>query len=261
MKKNVKLWVTKTSKILMICGLSIISMSTTSFADTSSEAYTTGKISGYTYSFTSELWQRSFPEGKTIEAVNHISASKNVPTGYMGGQALLFTSSGDLRNASSMTYNSESLAGFYVYSPRTTTGNSYYAQSKAEFYNGDGYTKFTGYKSPIQSHPRLLSSSKSENPMMREIYDVNGNGETYGSALSEYTIGVEPDLISAIGINEVKGYVRADDLTPDVSSIEEAIDETSKNDNIRTIPLYDVDGTTILGEFELITNYEKEKKE
>jgi hypothetical protein len=95
------------------------------------------------------------------------------------------------------------------------------------------------------------------NDLMLQIkYAVNSKGETYGSALSEHTIGVEPDLISAVGTNGVEGYVRADDLTPKVSSIEEAIEQNGKNGDILTIPLYDVDGTTVLGEFELITNYE-----
>ena len=97
------------------------------------------------------------------------------------------------------------------------------------------------------------------NSMMQNEYDVNDNGETYGSALSDYTIGVEPDLISAIGTNGIKGYVKSTDLTPNYNSPEEAIEEQMvANGDTRIIPLYDYNGTTILGEFELVTNYRTE---
>ena len=85
--------------------------------------------------------------------------------------------------------------------------------------------------------------------MSKTKYNINDNGETYGSALSEYTIGAEPELISAVGANGVSGYIKAADLTPKVSSIKEALEQTAENASGRTIPLYAVDGATVIGEF------------
>ncbi|CAM5786011.1 peptidase [Brevibacillus borstelensis] len=242
--------------------LSMFLMSTPASAATYSDPYQTPKIHGYEYYFESMVWDRNPPGNDnthpTVEAVAFVkSIGTNVPVGYMAGQARLFNSAGELRSASSMTYNDSKISGIYVYSPRTTTSGEYYAQSRAEFYNGDGYTRYTGYKSPIQVLGKSTKIAKViDDLMLKTEYDVNSNGETYGSALSEYTIGEEPDLISAVGTNGIKGYVRADDLTPNVSSIEEAIEQNGDNGDVRTIPLYDVDGSTVLGEFELITHYE-----
>ncbi|MGG3885307.1 hypothetical protein [Brevibacillus panacihumi] len=174
----------------------------------------------------------------------------------------MFGIDGQIRQASSMTYNSKSIAGMFVYSPATANGNTYYAYSRAEFYNGNGYTTFTGYKYPVLKHPFIKNMNTTDTPtaiknlMAKTEYEVNDNGETYGSALSAYTIGAEPDLISAVGTNGVEGYVRADDLTPKVSSIEEALEQNAENGDVRTIPLYAEDGETVLGEFELVTNIE-----
>lgn len=247
----------------MPCILVTSLISTTAFAITQSQPFKTPTINDHNYSFTSEVWDRHFNPA-TVEAVAFIKADTNVPSGYMGGQARLYNTSGNIKASSSWTYSPSSLATFYVYSPRVSIVGQYYAQNQAEFYNGNGYTRYTGYKSPIQalSSSKLISTTETQTPkaindlMLQKKYAVNSKGETYGSALSEYTIGVEPDLISAIGTNGVKGYIKADDLTPKISSIEEALAQNGKNGDIHTIPVYDVDGTTVLCEFELVTNYE-----
>lgn len=78
---------------------------------------------------------------------------------------------------------------------------------------------------------------------------TNQNGEIYGSELFLSEIGVEPDLILAIGINNVCGYVRASDLEPVINSPEEALEYQQTLEPSKTIPLYEEDGTTIIGSF------------
>lgn len=72
-------------------------------------------------------------------------------------------------------------------------------------------------------------------------YETNENGETYGFGCYEEELGGLPDLIKAIGVDEIVGYVRQTDL----------------NEDAQTIPLYDKDGQTVLGEFELKANFEE----
>lgn len=98
-------------------------------------------------------------------------------------------------------------------------------------------------------------------------YEVNENGQTYGSAIKSGSVETEPDLIAAVGTDGTEGYVYAKDLQKDMPQTpEEAVAQTNKlrksqslkrgsNKTIvvDTIPLYDVNGKTILGEFE-ITN-------
>ena len=63
-------------------------------------------------------------------------------------------------------------------------------------------------------------------------YSVNSRGETYGSTLLAEVVGYEPDLISAIGVDGVEGYIRYEDVCPNTFRMGE-------------IPLYDQEGTVI----------------
>lgn len=82
-------------------------------------------------------------------------------------------------------------------------------------------------------------------------YLTNRNGETYGNLLTAISIGYEPDLIEAIGINGVEGYVKSADLNlPMPSSPSEAVQAT-KNATSRTINLYDKDGKTVIDSFQI----------
>lgn len=83
-------------------------------------------------------------------------------------------------------------------------------------------------------------------------YAVNQSGMTYGSALDSNRPGNEPDLIKAIGDDNTVGYVRATDLAPDhPTTPEEALAGQQDNAGAKVIPLYGVDGITVIGTFTL----------
>ena len=84
-----------------------------------------------------------------------------------------------------------------------------------------------------------LEANEVENENIQ--YETNENGETYGLGCYEEELGGLPDLIKAIGVDGIVGYVRQTDL----------------NEDAQTIPLYDKDGQTVLGEFELKANVEE----
>ncbi|MCM3711012.1 metal ABC transporter substrate-binding protein [Sporosarcina luteola] len=81
-------------------------------------------------------------------------------------------------------------------------------------------------------------------------YPINNNGETYGPNMGNATITLgEPDLMSAKGENGTIGYVKRVDLEgPQPKTPAEAV-RLSKVAKPREIPLYDVDGETIIGKF------------
>ncbi len=96
-------------------------------------------------------------------------------------------------------------------------------------------------------------------------FPVNANGQTYGSSLEAVSVETEPDLIAAIGIDGTEGYVLSKDLQePSPKTPEEAVAQTkeiekaalaakAKGSNIvREIPLYDVDGRTVIGKFGIV---------
>ncbi|CAM3298999.1 peptidase [Paenibacillus taichungensis] len=264
-----KLMKSKSVGLLMGCALSLFLVTNSASASVSSDPYNAGKVGTVTYKFTSEIWDRGFTTGTTVEAVSFVKADYNVTSGYMGANARLYVGS-TMKASSGMTYNDSSVSGFYVYSDRLKAEATYWSQTAAEFYHGNGYTKFVGYKSPnfILKQKNLVSTLRSEELVDTETpvyiqevqnrteYNVNANGETFGSGLSAETIGVDPDLIEAYGTNGLKGFVKSSDLEPTISTPEEALAINPENGAVKSIPLYEVDGVTIIGQFDLVTRYE-----
>jgi len=82
-------------------------------------------------------------------------------------------------------------------------------------------------------------------------YPKNKNGQTYGSAADATSPETEPELISAIGVDGTKGYVLKKDIDGEQPKLpEEAIAiQNSRSPGGRDIPLYDVDGETVIGVF------------
>lgn len=99
------------------------------------------------------------------------------------------------------------------------------------------------------------SESKDSNVAQKNqgVYQVNPSGQTYGKFVDP---SVEPDLISAIGIDGKNGYVLSSDLIgSDPATPEEAVKhQMEKEKGNQRIPLYDKDGKTVIGQFELTTN-------
>jgi hypothetical protein len=83
--------------------------------------------------------------------------------------------------------------------------------------------------------------------ILKDGYPTNENGQTYGPNMGNLML-VEPDLISAIGIDGTIGYVKKEDLNgPQPKNPEEAVKLNEAKP--RDISLYDVDGETIIGKF------------
>ncbi|MBT2761302.1 peptidase M56 BlaR1 [Paenibacillus sp. ISL-20] len=82
-------------------------------------------------------------------------------------------------------------------------------------------------------------------------YPENKNGQTYGSSADATSPEAEPELVSAIGVDGTAGYVLKKDLDGELpKSPEEAIAiQNSRSPDGRDIPLFDVDGETVIGVF------------
>lgn len=99
----------------------------------------------------------------------------------------------------------------------------------------------------------ILRESKNPNEGPKTIYPMNKNGQTYGSAADADSPENEPDLIKAIGVDGTEGYVRKTDLVGELPNSPEEALEMQKNrpPGGRDIPLYDVDGETVIGLFHI----------
>jgi len=81
-------------------------------------------------------------------------------------------------------------------------------------------------------------------------YPENQAGQTYGKFGDYGNELVGPDLVVAVATNGAIGYVLESDLQgPEHKTPEEALQWQSQQKMDRSIPVYEKDGTTIIGEF------------
>lgn len=86
------------------------------------------------------------------------------------------------------------------------------------------------------------------------IFPKNVNGETYGSELAATSPSDMPDLVKAVGVGGILGYVRFSDLNgPQPKTPAQAIElmKKRKPGAVRQIPLYAQNGTTVIGVFDV----------
>lgn len=168
---------------------------------------------------------------------------KAIAVGNVGSKVYLFDATNDtLKAMTKVEYNSSSI-NIYLKMTAITGTDGYNYQASADLYGWDGSdyvmekTGKTPYSPLKMAH--ILST-----------YGVNEYGQAFGG-MSVQDFGIELDLIRAYGINNEIGYVYASDLDVDfiASNPEEAIKyENSKPSSIE-IPVYDVDGKTIIDTF------------
>ncbi|MFK0003084.1 hypothetical protein [Paenarthrobacter sp. NPDC090522] len=107
----------------------------------------------------------------------------------------------------------------------------------------------------------LVPSSAASPTKPAPEYPKNAAGNTYGSVVDSVSPETEPDLIAAVTADGTKGYVSKAEL--DVANgtsasrhfrtPEDAITwmETEGRAD-RSIPVYEADGTTVIGEFTVV---------
>ncbi len=96
-------------------------------------------------------------------------------------------------------------------------------------------------------------------PAIKPNYPRNSSGQSYGPTDDAIAVENEPDLILVVATNGSSGYVskiELDEITgANISSPEEAIAWQSRQDaagwTTKSIPVYELDGTTVIGEFEI----------
>lgn len=242
-------------KIGLIVTSCILALSITSggvyAASESNYQYAT--VNGYSYKFYSDISQGY----KSLRAGTYVGATSGSPKGgYMGALARVYTSNGVLYDSSDWEYNNEGTVGMNI--PTYAERNGiYYSHGRIKLYNGNGYNTYDAYKSPNMT---LTSASIASMLQDNSNYQINDNGETYGSGLQELISGVAPDLIKAYGSDGTLGYVRSEDLElEEINTPEEAMEYQRKrqHNSERIIPLYEVDGETVIGTFKIKSHVEQ----
>ncbi len=124
----------------------------------------------------------------------------------------------------------------------TAQVGSYYCNGKVKIIDGS-YTY--AYDTTTTTTLRISRSDFERCPV-----EINSNGEVYGSEVFLKAQGISADLILAENSDGLTGYVKAVDL----------YDESDLSTNMgnigsggRMIPMYESDGETIIGYFEMAT--------
>lgn len=235
-------------------------------ASATSNSKNIGPVNGYSYTTVAEV--RS-PTGVYIDANTSMvkQTSGTVPSGYMGVKARLYKST-TLCKASDPTYNNSAVSGINGNVELGFSGcgsGNYNSKGVAYAYNGNGYTSYDTNVSPNISFDGVEDSFVSENNVSSESkvseLKTNKNGLKYGSSLNTEEHS-SPDLIEAFGIDGTLGYVLASDLNEELpKSPKEALEKQklrkAKGAN-RIIPLYDVNGEKVIGEFEVSSGNSEE---
>lgn len=170
------------------------------------------------------------------------STNTTIPGGWSGGQSSLYL--GGVLCASSSLY----------YYPYNTTGwenpggggncgtGNYTARGSTAAYNGNGYNYYYTYTSPI-----IQGFAAAQ-------FEHNADGQTYGSELNAATPAQAPDLISAYASNGRIGYVLNTQLHPALPvSPAAALNAQAAAQLEKSIPVFAVDGKTVIGRFVIIT--------
>lgn len=172
--------------------------------------------------------------GSSMWANATTKASKGVAAGRMGSLARLYLN-GSVVKSTNAVYNGSGAQSIIASTPTNSTRGNYYAGGISYIYN------------PATGRYRTNSLLNSPAQTLSEADVVrNENGEIYGSECDLLPCGIQPDLISAIGVDGTEGYVRDEDINYAPQTLEEALTYTSIN---REIPLYEEDGETVIGSF------------
>lgn len=226
---------------------------------------------GYDYENYTGLYNDS-PDNQKMYSYAGVKVdnASDVDIGYMGASARIYTSNGKLAKSTPYVYNEkiekECVSTLCVLNAPFDS-KYYYAKGETKAYNGNGYDAYNTFATPNLA----TDATRASEPLPLDIsnaiapsYPANELGYTYGSSLYASSPDQEPDLILASGTNGEEGYVYASDLEGDQpTNPEEAIVYQEKMDELfaqyksgevvifRTIPLYESDGVTVIGEFEI----------
>lgn len=229
------------------------------FADSYSSWKTTGKINGHYYKYRSGVLTYS----SYIQARAHTKEKdgNRVGSGYMGGRTYIYNSSGSLKSSSDWDYNSSPCTGIDFAGAEWHSPGTYYTVAKFHYYNGNGYSStFTANRTVNVVVNNSKSSPSLSLGNSKDLIDAGNvsttpDGRTYGSGLLGIFDGEMPYMVSAIGNNNIEGYVLSSDLEGNTATtLADAKSMCLKPGErvTRVIPLYSLSGE-VIGSFSMIT--------
>lgn len=183
----------------------------------------------------------SWDTQKLVTGWAYIKTNQSISANKIGASAQLYNSAGLLVKSTNVLWNASGDKEIGVgASTFPSTGSRYYA-------GGLAYIQGTHNEyDPCAYSPTVTCSTGDfSDPLLNATYfEVNSNGQTYGSMVSANSVGEKPELVSAKGVNGVEGYIYYNQWL-------EATTASSESTEAESIPLFSQDGITQIGTFEL----------
>lgn len=202
---------------------------------------TTSKTFNYcTYKFYSHI---RFDGTCLLTSGVAVFPTKVIPAGNLSAQINLYKSNGNLVTATDWLVSTTDTprAGTEFVTIDVAEVGSYYCSGKLRIVDG---TVTLNYDTGKTDTMRISQSDFQSIP----VVEINSRGEIYGSEPFLKAHGIEADLIRAENSEGVVGYVRAIELYAETGSTQSVNNAESAN---RIIPMYESDGETIVGYFEM----------
>ncbi|MEG1578656.1 MAG: hypothetical protein RR336_07820 [Oscillospiraceae bacterium] len=222
--------------LAMFCSIGAVAVETYDSGNASH-----GMVGANIYQFRSTLYADS---GSKWRAATWVQAEggKSVPAGYMKAKAMLYDAAGYLCRSTTLQTNAVEANYFFVATPAVKGTGEYISQGIISEYSAGVYTTVSVAEA-VRGKTDVIKALET-NLGTDGGYPVNAHGQTYGSALLRNAAGNTPDLIAAIGTNNVKGYVRMDELDPFTATPKEAVALAASAKSV-VLPLYDLSGKVI----------------
>jgi len=214
-------------------------------ASGTSPTKTTPEIDGHFYQYSSQISNDGTDE-LTSGIYMKTEYAEVVPAEYMGGyEAIWNATTGQIIAENNPYYYPDASASIGLFMNASVPNNydAYEGGGDVAFYNGDGYNWYaTDWSPAINNNPSDLSVP---NP----TFPTNADGQTYGSNLG-LTPAQSPDLIAVVDTAGQGGYVYANQLYgPIPTTPQQAVTVNAQSSAVPSIPVYQSNGSTILGQF------------
>lgn len=196
--------------------------------DPFSDGTKTAKVGDYKYRYGADL---TFEDTEVVASVKVKSANGNaIPGGNIGMQARLYNQSLQLVGASVFYYTKEEVLEFNMLASASgSEASTYYAQGVVDLYNNYTGLYTTNYTDYVTNG--TASIGKDDVP--------------YGSGLVVDDDSELPDMISAVGVNGVGGYIRNEELLGNFTLFKDADLYTEVSENGMYLPVYDLDTNVV----------------
>lgn len=186
-----------------------------------------------------------------------VASSKTMRADELGGYVELYNSSNKLIERTGLFTNSSSGKSINFITDAYDITGKYYGIAHASCYDFAGVCdepefNVSGKKTSLVTYTassRMVEEADAAEEIAVEELSIslNENGETYGCMIASLEQDIELDLIAAVGNNGVEGYVRSAEM--DAATYRAPEERHIVQTEDVTIPLYDVDGVTIIDTF------------